>query len=109
MLIHFPYTGLANDLYFMHVQSGPACDAVCEPAGYMLVDVNLQAISYGCVSGVISSIPNIARTVAPYNAIGPFFRDFVTSYGWTRIAIVTAQDLLWQTTGQYLQVKIQLC
>ena len=74
----------------------------------MLDATNLQAITYGCVSGVLSTIPNIVRTVAPYNIIGPFIRDFLAHYDWTRIAIVTGQELIWQTTAQYLQVEYLL-
>ena len=91
---------------FKLYETGPACDAVCEPAANMLSAIDMQAITYGCVSGVISTVPNIVRTVAPYNIIGPFFRDFLTHYGWSRIAIITGQDLVWQTTGQYLRVLL---
>lgn len=84
---------------------GPACDSVCEPVGYMLAAMNSLGVSYGCVSGVISQQSNLVRTVAPYNILGQFISEFLLHFGWTRVALISGQDLIWQTTAQYLKVS----
>lgn len=75
----------------------------------MLGSMNKVGISYSCVSGVLSQLPYLVRTVAPYNVLGPFIGDFIAHFGWTRVALVTGQELIWQTTAQYLKVITCCC
>lgn len=70
----------------------------------MAVVINRPVITYSCVGSDISTIPNIIRTVAPYTTTGPLIKGFIDNYDWTHVGIVVAQDEVWQTTGNYLQV-----
>ncbi len=84
--------------------TGPACDAVCTPLAKAAVVINRPVVTYACVSADISPIPSITRTVPPFTTIGPVLEDYSDHFGWTRVGIVVAQDEVWQTTGNYLQV-----
>jgi hypothetical protein len=85
--------------------AGPACDSVCEPAGYMSLTVDALFISYACVSPTISHMINVQRTVASYTHIGPFVSAFIQKYHWSRVALFEGCDVVWQQIADYLEVS----
>jgi hypothetical protein len=71
----------------------------------MSLTADAQLITFACVSPILSHMPNVQRTVAPFNRIGPFVGAFIRKYQWSRVAILEGGDDVWQHAADYLRVS----
>ncbi|KAJ8031037.1 Atrial natriuretic peptide receptor 1 [Holothuria leucospilota] len=88
-----------------HAIIGGACSIVCEPVGLLAASWNIPMVSWGCSSFILSNkedYPTFGRTVGPYSKVNPMLLSVMREYDWTRIAILTSSENVWQLTSHSL-------
>ncbi|KAH3826173.1 hypothetical protein DPMN_128069 [Dreissena polymorpha] len=89
---------------------GPACDAVCLPAGLLAAKWDKPMISYSCSSRTLNNhaaYKTFARTTAIYVDMLNFLVDILHHFKWDRVTLVEGSDSLWHETAGYFQEGLE--
>uniref|UniRef100_A0ABM0M6S0 Guanylate cyclase n=1 Tax=Saccoglossus kowalevskii TaxID=10224 RepID=A0ABM0M6S0_SACKO len=88
---------------------GPGCSIICEPGGLLASQWGVPMVSWGCASSALSNkieYPTFARTVAPMTRTADFVLQIMLHFNWTRVAIITTAESVWQLTANALSKKL---